>query len=328
MGRGWTVRMQNDLKLFLEDVTRLKPEYVLIAVDFDTSKMPHLRHLLKQVYRTTVIDFAEGQTVANWDRLKNLPALSRMLGPLTGPAFERLLISVAQSKETRTPVKNKLLHLQFGITTLLKKKLKSRGQELKFPVERTGRVTCYQVNAAEFSGHFMVATGADHALESEIQEMLRGALRDLVGGLYDCQKMPDVEIFEVEIPSVAFKKFAAQAAQFLAAGVHQGVEVVMAYFPVEGNWLDLEKKESFVQVDLAQDCVKQPAPCALYLYLPLNNKFILYVGENHFLEPKQEVNLQNYGITKLYARDEDSSKIVKRRTTQRFAEMVQQFAAA
>lgn len=325
VGRGWTLRMRNDLKAFLEEVVLHKPEYVLISVDFDTSKLPHLRQLLKQVYRTKIIDFAEEQSVRNWEALKNLPALTRLLGPLTGPSFERLLMSIAQSQEKITPVKNKMLHLHFGIATMLKKKLKSRGEELKYPVVRSAKTTCYQVNAAEFSGHFLVATGDDRPLDLDINAMIRSALSDLVAGVYDCATVPDVEIFEIEIPDVHFKKFAGESAEFLASGLHNGVEVVMAYFPIEGNWLKLEQKDTFVQVDLTQDCVAHPAPCALYLHLPLNNKFVLYVGENKQLEPKQEVNLQNYGITKLYARDEDSPKIRMSRTRHHYAELISQF---
>lgn len=327
--RGWTVILQNDLKRFLEEVAAVKPQYVLISVDFDTSRMPSFRKLLKQLYHVTILDFAEEQTLESRDRLKSIPGSVQLFGQLTGPAFERLLIYLAQqTAQPKASYKNKELHLRFGATSVLRKNLKFGDGVVKIPVKDTNRVTCFQVRSANFSGHFLVAVGADYVLENTIQDILRSALAEIVHAVYDCADTPEVEIFEMEIPRVDFKKWAGTAAKFLTLGLHHGTELALAFFPGDEKLFRLEEKDSFVQIDFRSEFPDEPAPCALYVHLPLNNKFILYVAENQCLQTKQEINLQNFGVSKLYARSEDAVKLLRRRSQKHYQRLIGQFYEA
>lgn len=324
--RGWSVRLQDDLKLFLEDVAKLKPKYVLISVDFDHSKMPQFRKLLKQIYNVSIVDYAEEQTLESRDRLKSIPGSIQLFGQLTGPAFERLLVYLGkQSAPEKIAHKNKELHLRFGITSVLRKNLLFQNGEIRKPVKDTNRVTCFQVRAANFSGHFLVAMGADHVLETNIQDILRMALKELVHSIYDLPEMPEVEIFAMDIPRVDFKKWAGTAAQFITSGLHMGTELALAYFPLEGAILHLEEKNSFVPVEFQHEIPDEVAPCSLFVHLPLNNKYILYVAENKRLDAKQEINLQNFGVSKLYARAEDKLKIWRHRSRKHYHQMIGHF---
>lgn len=322
--RGWVVRSRADLKSFLSDVATLKPRYVLISVDFSHPNLAQLRQTVAQIYRVQVIDFAEDQGAESWSRLKALENPHKILGQLTGPAFERVLARMAPTPD--------LSNLAVAEAALREKSVEAldrvfdRGDgAIRRPVSWTSRVSCVQVRTPLLSGHFVVALGSDKTLEQDLQSILQDALRQMFLQL----GLDEVEAssYPMDIRRVEFKRWALDSAAFLERTAHQGVEVAMAFFPADAELFSLQDSHEAEMASLSIDEIRpeHPVDFELYLHLPLNGRFVLYVSKGGWMSLQQQMTLQGRGISRLHVRRRDESAIHRDRVHRRLDRLITDF---
>jgi hypothetical protein len=323
--RGWEIRIRSDLKTALVDLTALKPSYVLISADFSHPNLEHLRRTMAQVYRVTLIDFTEEQTIESWAKLKAVSNPHKIFGNLTGPAFERAL-SRMQPGSSMAPHSTSSKHepeaLRLGTNQMMRKVFNAGDGAVRRPLSWTNRVTCVEVRSSVISGHFLIAAGSEKALDENLSEIVRSALSEMMNALgYD---VDTIESFPLDMRRVEFKRWADESADFLERGLHQGVEIAMAFFPVQDKLFDVLPSVDPLYFQVDRDEIRPDARIdfELFLHLPLNGKYIMYVSQGGWLSLQQQMSLQSRGIVHLHVRQENKKAVLRDRTARHFDHLI------
>lgn len=326
--RGWTIKMRADLKSFLADVAALKPRVVLMSVDFHHDNVAKIRNLVETIYHSKVIDFSEESGAEGWARLKDIKSVNKIFGALTGPAIERVLSRLAlESAQLDRGKAEKTL--KDGSGDVLRQVLQPGDNQVRKPLTLTSRVTCIQVRTSVLSGHFLVAMGSDKVFDEAMTADLKNAICQLFvkAGFM----APLADMFTIDVRRVEFKKWALTAASFLERGVHQGNEVVMAFFPAEDELFTMEPSaadEKMACIPLDEIRAESKVDFEVYLHLPLNGKFVLYVSRGGWMSLQQQMNLQARGIAKLHVKKEESALLFRTRTHLRMDQSIADFYEA
>lgn len=322
--RGWTVRMHGDMKDLLKDVMILRPRYVFMSVDVAQPQMASIRKLIEQIYKVTVIDFAEEQSLESWGRLKALRGVHVVEGLLTGPAIERTLarldgavIEDEITEETRVDLSlGEKLHQ--GTSDFMNRIFDEGDRQIRHALGWTEQVTCLSFETAVLSGYFLVALGGNRKLDAGMTGVLREAVLNAVRSLG--LDTTAGHAHAIEIQRVEFKEWASEHAEFLELTLHQGTEVAIAFFPtaVGGTEPQFLAEGRLGALALSEIDTNVTLPFDLYLHLPLNGKFLLYVSKGGNLSPEQACQLEGKGISRLYFKPDQAPEVRREKSRQYF----------
>lgn len=322
--RGWTVRLRSDLKSFLSDVAALKPRCALISIDFKHPNLEKVRPLLGSIYRSIVIDFAEEPGEDGWARLKETDSPHKIFGALTGPAIERALARLTAESPALNREKAEAA-LREKSRGLLDGVFAAGDGVIQRPLSWASRMTCVQVRTPVLNGHFVVALGADRAMDVDLTATFREAVLELLRAVGFASAT--AESFDIDVRRVEFKRWALSAAAFLERGVHEGTEVAMAFIPAEDELFRLEESVREDMVSFALDEIRPEAKVdfELYIHLPLNGKFVLYVSRGGWLSLQQQLSLQSRGVSRFHAKKDERALILRERAHRRFDRLIADF---
>lgn len=320
--RGWDLKMHSDLKSFLVDVTRLNPTHALISIDFKHANLAQIRPLLEKVYRLILIDFAEDQTLQAWTRLKALESPNKIYGVLTGHAFERTLARAALNAEPTLEREGGDVQMGLGLKQILDSVFNVSDGVIKKNLTWVSRLHCIEVDAPGLRGQFVIALANDRVLDQGLADKLSSALLKLLQGLgFEVEAL---DHYGVETRKVEFAPWSAQTASFVEKSVHAGVEIGMAFIPSAEELPKLMVAVSSEMLELSLDEIRPDEPLSfdVFLHLPLNGKFILYVSQSGQMSLSQQINLQSRGISKVYAKNGDERRVRQYRTTRRLDQSI------
>jgi hypothetical protein len=115
------------------------------------------------------------------------------------------------------------------------------------------------------------------------------------------------ENMNLKIKQVPFEDWAIEYAEFLRKSVHKGDEVAMAFFPhanVKANFSD-SASDDMLAVSLEDLKEDTPVEFNLYVYLPANQKYILYTPRGGKLYGKQKEKLAQQGVSHMHMMKND-----------------------
>lgn len=168
------------------------------------------------------------------------------------------------------------------------------------PVDEATHISCIVIESSRFSGYLITAMGKnkknDDAFIGKVRERLFRFLRD------NGEILEDSDSINLKIKEVPFDSWALEQAEFLRKAVHEGNEVAMAFFPcsqvrtVCGQSPDAEMTSIHLN-DLAGDVAVE---FNVYIYLPKNNKYVLYTPRGSKFFSVQKERLINQGISNLH----------------------------
>lgn len=182
----------------------------------------------------------------------------------------------------------------------------------------TTNVACITINSTRFSGYLVAALGKDKKIDQDFIELIRKRLINFLKAhgesIQDNEKS-----LHLKIETVEFEDWAIEKAEFLRKSVHGNDEVAMAFFPTKENKPKLEDSESgkMVQINLQDLREDVPVEFDLYIYLPENNKYLLYTPQGRNFMNSQKARLKEKGITHMHLR-KDSETDAKRYQAQNF----------
>lgn len=161
-------------------------------------------------------------------------------------------------------------------------------------------VACILIESTRFSGYLVTAMGKNRKIDNQfiktIQERLFSFLK--ASG----ENLSDKENMQMKIKKVDFEDWALEYADFLRKSVHKGDEVAMAFFPRQDAAVEI--KESAAQemgsVSLKEIEPDKPVECNLYVYLPANNKYVLYTPKGGTFYGAQKDRLEKQGVKDLH----------------------------
>lgn len=178
-------------------------------------------------------------------------------------------------------------------------------------VERAQNCICFKIDASSFKGFLVAAMGKDRRLDEEllvaINQKLIEVLQQDGGGVDDSKPM------DVKIRSVNFEEWAIEKAEFLKKTIHDGNEVAMAFFPTHKTSPTFGESvaQDMLSIDIDDLASDFPVSFDVYIYLPANNKYLLYIPKNSMLLSSQKGRLKAKGIDKMHAKKDSVEEINK-----------------
>lgn len=178
-------------------------------------------------------------------------------------------------------------------------------------VERAQNCICFKIDASTFRGFLVAAMGKDRRLDEELLVAINQKLVEVLqqeGGVVDDSKPMDVKI-----RSVNFEEWAIEKAEFLKKSIHGGNEVAMAFFPVHKTSPTFGDSvaDDMLSIDIDDLASDFPVSFDIYVYLPANNKYILYTPKNSMFLSSQKGRLKAKGIDKMHAKKDSVDEIHK-----------------
>lgn len=171
------------------------------------------------------------------------------------------------------------------------------------PVAKTKAVTelmCFIIKSTRFSGYLVCAM----AKNERFQEAFTNALQNELRALFERHGEPieDRGHLDLQIREVEMESWAQEYADFLCKSVHEGQEVAMAFFKDDN--VDPQVKESaradMAAVQIADINAEEIIHFNMYLYLPTNNKYVLYTNKGSKFYDSQKKRLMDSGMAQMH----------------------------
>lgn len=170
---------------------------------------------------------------------------------------------------------------------------------------------CIVVESEKFSGYLVAVMGKnrqiDQAFINSVKTKLFKFLKD------NGEVVSDSESMDIKIKQVDFEPWALDYAEFLRKSVHEGNEVAMAFFPrrpIKAILEDSEHKD-MAKISLNELQGDRQVEFDLYVYLPNNNKYVLYTPKGGVFYNKQMDRLKKQGVTHMHVQKEAAALISK-----------------
>lgn len=216
------------------------------------------------------------------------------------------------SSEKQEPLPKSSPDFKNKIENILDSSVKPSSSSLPIEkIEIAQDCICFKVDATTFRGFLVAAMGKNRKIDTELLLAIQNKLVEVLqqeGALLNNNKP-----MEIHIRSVNFESWALEKAEFLKKSIHDGSEVVLAFFPVrKTNILVKESEEQeMLNIDLNDLATDTPVTFDIYVYLPANNKYILYTPKNGLFLSAQKDRLKVKGITQMHAKKEVEEEIQK-----------------
>lgn len=192
-------------------------------------------------------------------------------------------------------------------------------------IEDSTNTSCIVVESPRFSGYLITAMGKDRKIDdsfiNKIRERLFRFLKE------NGEHIEDSDPMQLKIKEVPFEDWALAQAEFLRKSVHEGHEVAMAFFPcadvkiATGASAD-EEMASIHLNELAGDVAVE---FNVYIYLPKNNKYVLYTPRGSKFFNVQKQRLQSQGVSNLHILKAEIQDLDKYRAQNFLNEKIQLF---
>lgn len=190
----------------------------------------------------------------------------------------------------------------------------SSSSESVTQLKKTSNAACIVVESPKFSGYLVAAMGSDRKIDKNFIEMIRerlfGFLKANGEVLAENEKSMEIKLEEIE-----FEEWAVEQAEFLRKAIHENTEVAMAFFPSKETTIKLEESVSdkMLQMDISELKEDVAVEFDLYIYLPQNQKYLLYTPEGRPLLGTQRERLIEKGVGKMHLRKESAHGVKKYR---------------
>jgi len=178
-------------------------------------------------------------------------------------------------------------------------------------VKQASNLACITIQSPKFSGYLVCALGknkkADKSLMDAVQKRLFAFLKN------NGEKVEEKDTMNLQIQQVDFTDWALEQAEFLRKSIHDGDEIAMAFFPTKDIDVQLEESASqkMVQLDINELKTDVPLEFDLYIFMPENNKYLLYTPQGQPLQGGQKGRLSEKGITHMHLRKETAHNVKK-----------------
>lgn len=324
--RGWDVQIVvGSLNKGLQVASAFNPDYLFICTEIIPKEFSDLFSALQKSFH--VILFAERPDAHALRLLQQLGAPNVILTPLTGPAVERMIFRVnskvknlqrtAGGGQKVTPLNpateqidiNRMANATDQALSEICKSTPDgkRGRSLG----KCSSVHCFAVYTKRFCGYIVVAASVE--IESQMTEVLRYKIGDVME--MSGEFFRSGEIHSLHLEEVQFEGLALSYGEFLKKAYHLGNEIAIALFRIQetGQKVSDSPEMGWVSTALEEISPSDPVDFDVYIYLPLNKKFVLYRRAGSVLEEEQILNLEGGGVKEIHLKKESVPELERYR---------------
>lgn len=179
---------------------------------------------------------------------------------------------------------------------------------------RASNVACIVVESAKFSGYLVAAMGKDRLIDEFFIETVKQRLVEFLKKHGETIK-EDEDGLSLKLEQIDFEDWALDQAEFLRKSIHGKAEIAMAFFPNADTQVRLEQSvnENMLQMDIGELESDVPVDFDMYIYMPTNNRYLLYTPQGRKLGKDQHGRLKDRGINKVHLRKESQGQVKKYR---------------
>lgn len=310
--RDWNVQIVTGaLNKGIQTAAVVKADYLFISVECLPNDFKDLYSALRKSFRTIL--FSEKSATRTLKALQDLGASEVLASPLSGPTIERLVLKTerqsivpSMTSVSTAPVQPDFAHIDINrISKATEKALSQVCQMNLRPRKALGspsRLHCFALQTPRVDGYIVIASSGDLALS--FSERIKRQLMESMTLQNDFFRAGDVQILEVQ--EVSFEGLAINAGEFFNKSVHLGNEIAVSFFRVPQ--IDIPIGESAmagsVSASLKEISTHAPIDFDIYVYMPLNKKFVLFRRAGGYLETEQVSTLEFHGIHDVHIKKE------------------------
>lgn len=168
------------------------------------------------------------------------------------------------------------------------------------PVPSITRVACLMVRSLKFSGYLLVSISSEKKIDINFIANLRLNLFRFLRE--KGQVVTSEDELELKLEAVQFQDLASNYIDFLQKSISSDKEVTMAFLPNKKIDIKLEKAptEDMFGLDLHQLDGDTNVEFDIYIYLPVNNKYLLFTPKGNILYENQKDRLLKRSISRVY----------------------------
>jgi hypothetical protein len=305
--RGWNVKIVEDsVTEGLKLVGNFQPEYLFVSTAVIDSEFSVLYAALKKSFK--VILFNEKQNAHAIQVVRDIAPIYCLQGPISGPTIERMIhhIQTSSPSEKLTPFDSEKMDID-RMTNAAEYVLDTycdRYDEPKNPLGPCRAFHYFTVNTGKLSGYFVVAaSGApNQQLLGNIREGITKYM-ERTGQFFDAGDIKEIELREVQ-----FESLAMASGEFFRKSAHLEDEIAVAFFRRPESEFKVEVSTypgDWVTTELGNIVSGERVDFDIFVYLPVNNRFILYKRAGDPMEEQQRSKLIRGGIKHVHFRREE-----------------------
>jgi CheY-like chemotaxis protein len=195
------------------------------------------------------------------------------------------------------------------------------------PIHQHTNAACIVIESQRFSGYLVAVMGKDKVIDTDFIESVKVKLFKFL--VDHGEEITEDEAMSIKIKQVAFEPWAIEYAEFLRKSVHKGDEVAMAFFPRQSLKAVLEESTHKDKVKIGLDDLHgdRVVDFDLYVFLPTNNKYLLYTPKGGVFYDRQLERLKQQGVTHMHINKVAAPAISKYRAENYLNDLVDDFSA-
>ena len=320
--RGWNVEVvAGKLNKAIAVCAALEPDYLFISIEsLPTGNFSDLYRALKKSFH--VILFCEKFSMHSLQRLRELDTPDVLTTALSGPNIERLINKLERDDNTipiPSLVASRMDDLAYvdinrlsRATATVLEQVCQPGEMPKKYLRTKATYQCFSIKTARISGYIVVATAGE--MKHDFTLRLKRHLSEMLGLQQDFFRVG--EMHAVDFKEVGFEKLAGHLGEFFNKAFHLGNEVAISFF--RSPDIDVKVSDStldgYMRMSLADVSESAPLEFDLYVYMPLNKRFVLYRRAGGHLETEQKTTLEFHGINEVHFKKEALKSVHEHKT--------------
>lgn len=225
------------------------------------------------------------------------------------PLSQQAKQSSTQSQQygySQEPSSSDSIILKGTVEALERSVVKNTASQNFETIKTSSNVACLALQSTRFAGYLVTAMGKNKKVDQDFIESVRGKLFRFLKERGEVVDEAEKNM-QLQITPVPFEDWALEYAEFLRKSVHKGDEVAMAFFPRTEIKATLQESADKDMVAVSLDDLQPDVAVHfnLYLYLPTNNKYILYTPQGSKLYGNQKEKLSRQGVFQMHMNRHD-----------------------
>ncbi|MGZ3745645.1 MAG: hypothetical protein ACXVBQ_17400, partial [Pseudobdellovibrionaceae bacterium] len=169
----------------------------------------------------------------------------------------------------------------------------------------------------------IAAMGKNHKIDKVFMEGIKERLFKFLKE--NGEEVSKNDSLGINIKQVDFEPWALMYAEFLRKSVHQGNEVAIAFFPRRPIHTILEESShhEMAKLPLEEFQGDRQVEFDLYVYLPSNNKYVLYTPKGGIFYNTQMDRLKKQGVTHMHIEKNAAEAVTKYKAQNYLNDMIE-----
>lgn len=195
-------------------------------------------------------------------------------------------------------------------------------------IQNHTNAACIVIESVRFAGYLVAVMGKDRRIDDEFVLSVKEKLFKFL--VEHGETISHDEAMSLKIKQVDFEPWAIEYAEFLRKSVHKGDEVAMAFFPRAQAKTVLEeaKHENMMKIGIEDLHGDRQVEFDLFMYLPTNNKYLLYTPKGGVFYDRQLDRLKKQGFTHMHIHKDAAPEVPKYRAENYLNDLVDDFSRA